>query len=231
MSGTDDPVRDPQDNAEWARATDARIAALENSAAVRVGAWVLSTSKDGHLIASYVDGGSVVLARKPSGGENDPDSIDSGITPACTITLKNNLSIATRGPVTFDGVLAEVGGNWTGGSHNITAMTVPVAGVYGIAGVMQINGVHVYTDYGCGITINGTVVAGGVYGEEDMSGGHISGVSAISTIVMPLNSGDAIGMEALVSAPAPGTSNIGTSGRFTPSVPTTLSAWLIAKAA
>lgn len=225
-----DPTKEPQDNAEWARATDARIASLENSSAVRVGPWVLSSTAEGNLIASYVDGGSVVLAKKPTEGETDPDKIEDPVNPACTVVLNSDQSIPTRGTVVFDGVLVEVGGNWTAGSRNISAITCPVAGTYCVMGVMHITGVHASTDYGVGVAVNGQIVAGGVYGEESSSGAHNAMVSANASIVVNLTAGDAISLEALVrAAGGSSTTNIGASTKWTPAAPTSLSAWMIAK--
>src|SRR4051812_13256704 len=98
MSGTTDPASEPTDNAEWARATDQRINSLENSTSVRAGDWVLSTSADGALIASNVNGGSVILAKKPAGGENDPDAIEDPAVPSVSVALAGTQSIASGSP-------------------------------------------------------------------------------------------------------------------------------------
>lgn len=64
-------------DAEWARETDRRVAGMETPEAQRVGPWVLSAQQGtGKLIASHVDGGSVLLASPPPAGEGaDPDAL------------------------------------------------------------------------------------------------------------------------------------------------------------
>lgn len=41
----------PQTDAEWARSVERRLAALERSQLVRIGAWTLSEDRNGNLIA------------------------------------------------------------------------------------------------------------------------------------------------------------------------------------
>lgn len=65
MSGTA-TTKPPKNNAEWARNTEKRLNQTEHPTSQRVGDWVISTHPDsGALIASYVSGGSVVLANPP----------------------------------------------------------------------------------------------------------------------------------------------------------------------
>lgn len=74
MSGTA-KVKPAKNNAEWARNTQKRIDQVEHPTSTRVGSWVLSTQADtGNLIASHVDGGSVLLGVKPESA-GAPDTV------------------------------------------------------------------------------------------------------------------------------------------------------------
>lgn len=133
MTGTAEPIREPKTNAEWARSTQRRIESAENPTSLRAGEWVLSTSADGHLIASHVDGGSVVVARKPTTGENNPDEITDNTFPSVTVTRTAAQSVSgSGGLVMFDGVMHEIG-DWTGGQSTFDAVSVPETGAYDYA--------------------------------------------------------------------------------------------------
>lgn len=75
MTGTTEKKTPPRSDQEWARDMDQRVGAVEHPTSVRCGAWVFSTDPDtDNLIASYVNGGSVVVAQPPAAGE-DADSV------------------------------------------------------------------------------------------------------------------------------------------------------------
>ena len=138
MSGTYEPVRAPKTDAEWARDQQRRTEGLENPTSQRVGDWVLSTSAEGHLIASNVNGGSVILARRPESGENDPDAIQDDTTPAVSVTRSAGQTLPSGGAaVIWDGTRFEVGGGFTGGKSSFDAITVPVTGIYRVSATVN----------------------------------------------------------------------------------------------
>lgn len=74
MSGTA-RVKPPKNDQEWARNVEKRQRQLEHPTSQRVGDWVLSTHPDtGDLIASNVNGGSIILAAKPEASA-DADAV------------------------------------------------------------------------------------------------------------------------------------------------------------
>lgn len=195
MSGSTDPVAAPTDNAEWARQTDQRVNALENSASVRVGAWVLSTSDDGNLIASHSDGGSVVLAKKPAGGETDPDAIEDPVIPSVSVALSATQSVTSSGtPVIFDSVLAEVGGDWTGGLRTFNSVVVPVGGTYMMTASGTFSGANLR--YAVAISVDGVARFGG---KSVGSTGNVD-IGAWAVGMLPLNAGQAVGIIAYASS-------------------------------
>jgi hypothetical protein len=135
MSGTAESVRPPKNDAEWARDTSRRLDSVENPTSMRVGEWVLSTSTDGSLIASNVNGGSVVIARQPAGGENDPDTIQDDAVPAVSVVRNASQTLPSGGAaVIFDGARFQSGGDWTGGKTTFDAINAPVSGIYQVSG-------------------------------------------------------------------------------------------------
>jgi hypothetical protein len=195
MSGTTDPVREPVDNAEWARAADQRISALENPASQRIGPWVLSASADGNLIASYVDGGSVVLAKKPVGGESDPDQIEDFVVPSISAVLLGTCPLsAPGGVVTFDGVGAQAGGNWTGDQATFNAILVPAPGIYTMHATVHFDDNPGYNT-GCAIRVNGTsICASLILGYSSIAWGTVT-----CGRVYRLNAGDTVDLWAYMS--------------------------------
>lgn len=121
MSGTAQN-KTPATDAEWARDTQRRVEAVENPESTRVGAWVLSTSQSGALIASHVDGGSVTLATPPE-TIDDPDTIDSGLP-----MIRVSTTTAQNGQVAFHNVDLEIG-DW-GFSPGSNVVNVPTSGIY-----------------------------------------------------------------------------------------------------
>lgn len=89
MSGTA-KVKPPTNNAEWARNTEKRLNQSEHPTSARVGQWVLSThGPTGNLIASHVDGGSVVLATKPDPSAG-PDVVSGVVQPFIRVERQAN---------------------------------------------------------------------------------------------------------------------------------------------
>ncbi|WP_280499015.1 hypothetical protein [Nocardia cyriacigeorgica] len=213
MSGTAEPVREATNDAEWARETQRRIESLENPTSQRIGPWVLSASDDGALIASYVDGGSVVLARPPAGGENNPDEIQDDVLPELTVVRFAAQSIPAAGAqVMFDGVRIEQGGDWTGGRTTFDAVTVPVSGDYTVTGTIHFN-----TGSGlmaAGIVVDGAFMMGGRGSDQGNPWPTAQVVGRCH-----LNAGQSVSLFAYAGAAR----TIGGSAFFTPSVPTELS--------
>jgi hypothetical protein len=198
MSGTTDQPNEPTDNAEWARATDQRITSLENPTSQRIGEWVLSTSDNGNLIASHMNGGSTVLAKKPTEGEVDPDKIEDPVNSAVSVALVGSQSISGGGtgtPIIFDSVAAEVGGNWTGGLRTFASVMVPAAGVYALFGSAQFSADT--ARYGVAITVDDMPRLGG---KTPQSGVTSVDCSSWAFGVLPLEAGQAIGLLAYCSA-------------------------------
>lgn len=84
MTGTPN-YKPPRNNQEWSRNTEKRLNQAEHPASSRIGAWVLSTDPaSGNLIASYVNGGSVVVVEPPEGGL-DPDAVTTPGLPHITV--------------------------------------------------------------------------------------------------------------------------------------------------
>lgn len=128
MSGTA-VGKTPANDAEWARDTQRRVEAVENPESTRVGAWVLSTSASGALIASHVDGGSVTLAIPPE-TVDDPDEVSESVLPI----LKMSTSTEQVGVVAFESIDVQLG-DW-GASSGANVLNVPVSGVYMIIGAV-----------------------------------------------------------------------------------------------
>lgn len=158
MSGTA-RVKPPRNDAEWARNTQKRLDQVENPASTRVGQWVLSTEADtGNLLASFVNGGSVVLAKAPEPGGN-PDDV-TGTEPFPSLKLKRTanqeIDNNTTVNVSWDTLDRNVGG-WNATALPVETITVPEAGLYLVIfklvftasnakfnkGVIQVNGTPV----------------------------------------------------------------------------------------
>lgn len=84
MTGTA-KYKPPRNNQEWARNTEKRLNQTEHPNSSRMGKWVLSTDPaTDNLIASYINGGSVVLVAPPEGGL-DPDAVTVTGFPHITV--------------------------------------------------------------------------------------------------------------------------------------------------
>lgn len=95
MTGTPD-VKPPQNNAQWARNVEKRIGGVEHPTSTRLGDWVLSTDETtGNLIASYNNGGSIILAEPPPGGI-DPDAISTSGLPFIRVVRANPQAIVAN---------------------------------------------------------------------------------------------------------------------------------------
>lgn len=113
----------PRDDAEWARDIVRRIEALERPSALRAGDWVITTSPEtGNLIASHVDGGSVVIAPPPPSGQ-DPDAVVDTAPPALQMSLiapGQNLASNTVARVQWNRVDRNIGGWQLNGLRDAT---------------------------------------------------------------------------------------------------------------
>lgn len=214
MSGTAEPVRQPKNDAELARDVVRRLDSLENPTSMRAGAWVLSTSADGHLIASNVGGGSVIVARRPSGGENDPDAITDSRPPSLSATRTAVQTIAVGGSVVrFDGTEVEEG-NWTGGQSLFDAVQVPVSGAYRVSGCVHAATHASNTPIGVGIRVDGQFRAGAKFFDTTNPW-----MTATVSRILRLTAGQSIDMFAYATTAV----NIGAADWWTPgSPPTTL---------
>ncbi|WP_280505822.1 hypothetical protein [Nocardia farcinica] len=213
MTGTAEPIREPKNDAEWARSTQRRIESAENPTSVRAGEWVFSTSTEGHLIASHVAGGSVIIARKPSGGENDPDAITDNAWPAVTATRTAAQTITgSGGVVMFDGVSSEVG-DWTAGMTLFDSMRVPETGVYDISATAFLSQggglIHLVV-----LVDTVTSIGGRMYEPNGISVPCITIAGQLS-----LTAGQSV--QLFVSPPA--TRTVGAATIFTTAIPTSLS--------
>lgn len=89
MTGTA-KVKPPKNNAEWARNTEKRLNSAEHPTSVRIGAWTLSTHPtSGALIASNVNGGSLVLAGAPEPSD-DADAVVTQGQPFIRVERQQN---------------------------------------------------------------------------------------------------------------------------------------------
>lgn len=143
MTGTA-RTRAPKTNQELMRDVDQRIGKLEHPAATRVGAWTLSTSGDtGNLIASHVDGGSVILSKVPPTNQAPDETVDTGL-PDLKLRLVGPVEIPENAvtDITYDTV-EYANGQWvfndqTGAAPgDIRNVRVQVAGLYLIVQKIQ----------------------------------------------------------------------------------------------
>lgn len=129
MTGTA-KVKPPKNNAEWARNVEKRQDQTEHPTSTRSGDWVLSTQADtGNLLASHVEGGSVVLAEKPASADS-PDEVARTDFPYIKVERQQNQAEA-RGSshlVQWD-TLAYQSSDF-GFSPTATDIVIPVDGVY-----------------------------------------------------------------------------------------------------
>ncbi|MCM6774966.1 hypothetical protein NDR87_26335 [Nocardia sp. CDC159] len=130
MTGTTEKKTPPRSDQEWARDIQQRVDNVEHPTSLRAGDWVLSTQEGtGSLIASHVDGGSVVLAKKPESTE-DPDKVaDSGLPFVKLVrNLLQSAAANTVTPISWNAVVHQTG-DW-----NITApastIIIPTDGIY-----------------------------------------------------------------------------------------------------
>jgi hypothetical protein len=124
------PVKPPKNNAEWARNVEKQLDTPDSS--VRVGKWVLSTHPEtGALIASHIDGGSVVLANQPAPSE-DADAIASSGQPLIKLERQANQQEprGTTALVLWDTVAYQTD-EW-GFVPTATDIGIPETGVYRI---------------------------------------------------------------------------------------------------
>lgn len=218
MSGTAN-VKPPKNDAEWARNTERRLAQTEHPASARAGNWVFSTNPEtGDLIASNVNGGSVIIAKEPAPSEDaNPDTITAA-SYQVTMTRTALQSIPSGGTtVIWDGVLTQIGNGW-GTGPGATTVTAPVSGVYRLSSTLQweVGNVACTT----AILVDNSTVAIGRF--PDTTGG--GWVSSVAFTEVHISAGSKISVYAL---PATATRNIGASQLANPPVPSMLSVSLI----
>lgn len=131
MSGTA-KVKPPKNNAEWARNTEKRLNQTENPTSTRVGNWVLSTHPDtGALIASNVNGGSVVLAEQPKPSD-DADQVSGTTFPHIKVERQLN-QVGNRGTtslILWDTVVSQTKDDKWGFAPTGSDIVVPEDGTY-----------------------------------------------------------------------------------------------------
>lgn len=219
MSGTAN-VKPPKNDQEWARNTQKRIEQVENPTATRVGEWVLSTHADtGNLIASHVDGGSVVLAIKPAASQS-PDEVADNTVPYIKLERQQNQQ-ENRGSVAlvqWDTVASQTR-DW-GFSAPGTDIDIPVNGVYEIKYHLAFLNASSVVNKAV-LMVNAVVV-----GTQEYDPSDAWWCSFYLCDTFTLNSGDIISCGAYVSGS--GTFDFGSSG-VDPSVHTSLSIHLISK--
>lgn len=221
MSGTA-KVKPPKSDAEWARQTQKRIEQVENPTAGRFGEWVLSTHPDtGNLIASHVDGGSVVLAVKPAASQS-PDEVADTTVPYIKVERQQNQA-ESRGSthlVRWDTVASQTR-DW-GFSAPGTDIDIPVNGIYELKYHLAFLNWSDAPSKAV-LLINGTVVMAQEVDPEDTTDYFIS---FYISDTFALNSGDIISCGAWVDGS--GTFDFGHSSAD-PNVYTSLSIHLISK--
>lgn len=219
MSGTA-KTKPPKNDQEWARNTQKRLEAVENPTSTRVGEWVLSTDPEsGNLIASHVDGGSVVLAVKPAASQNPDDIVDSTV-PYIKVERQANQSEArgTTALVKWDTVVSQTS-DW-GFFPPGTDIDIPVNGVYEIKYHLAFLNSSSVTNKAV-LLVNAVVV-----GAQEFIMGAAAYNSMYITDTFQLNAGDIISCGAFVSGS--GTMDFGSSGAD-PTVHTSLVIRLISK--
>lgn len=131
MTGTA-KVKPPQNNAEWARNTQKRLDQVEHPASSRIGQWVLSTEPDtGNLIASFVNGGSIILASPPDPGTSPDDVVEAQPLPSLKLKRVADQGIPANGQVAVQwDTLARSIGEWGTTTLPVETVTVPEDGLY-----------------------------------------------------------------------------------------------------
>lgn len=156
MTGTAD-VKPPQNNAQWARNVEKRIGSVEHPTSTRIGAWVLSTDDNtGNLIASNVNGGSVILTEPPPGGV-DPDAISTTGQPYIRCALVNGqaIGLGSLTNIVWDSVqVASSAWQFTAPG---TDLVIPTSGVYQvILNVYSVTTAAISSQTAIAININGS---------------------------------------------------------------------------
>lgn len=223
MSGTP-KLKPPRNNAEWARNTEKRQGAVEHPTSQRIGRWVLSEDAEtGALIASHVDGGSIVLAVPPdASAEADPDAIAA--TDLLSVTLTRTAAQAVPGggaTVLWDGVIVDVG-DWVsgGGQTSIESVVIPADGVYLLTTTVHFSAGS--ASLSAAIVIDGV---SSIIGRIVESSGIVyPSVYAIGQLTLP--AGAAISVFTGAGGVA---RNIGGSGLVSPPAPSTLTISMVSR--
>lgn len=128
MTGTA-KVKTPKSDAEFARNTQRRLEQVEHPSSARVGNWVLSTSPEtGDLIASNVNGGSVVVANEPEDG-GDADVVASGWSHL-RLSRQNpqTMTLGAHNAVEWDTVDTQTS-DWSVASGS-SSIVIPATGIW-----------------------------------------------------------------------------------------------------
>lgn len=129
MTGTA-KVKPAKNNAEQVRNMVRRTEQLENPTSTRMGDWVISTQPDtGNLLASHVDGGSVVLAAKPASAES-PDDVARTDFPYIKVERQQNQAEARGSSHLVDWDTVAYQSSDFGFTPTATDISIPVDGVY-----------------------------------------------------------------------------------------------------
>lgn len=151
MTGTTEKKTPPRDDAEWARDVQQRVENVEHPTSLRAGAWVFSTDPDsGALIASHVNGGSVVIAEVPDATEGTADEVSSNQLRAIKVarTIADGITTVQWNSVEF------AVGDWEF-TPPATDVVIPADGYYWLTGNIYSDGANTSTQTAF-IRINGT---------------------------------------------------------------------------
>lgn len=208
MTGTP-KTKPPKNDEEWARNVETRLNQAEHPVSTRAGNWVLSTDPNtDNLIASYVNGGSVILSAPPEGGLDDPDAVAPAGFPHIKVTRALTQSITSGGGVyiDWDAVARTTGGfGFTAPGRSVT---VTQAGIYLITlNVYGTNTASAAINLAAAIIVNDQEAFALIENFYTDAGSVAMSTGVTDTI--QLAAGDAVSGQLIVSS----TMSIGTSAR------------------
>jgi hypothetical protein len=128
VSGTA-KVKTPKNDQEWARGVQQRQDQAENPTTARAGSWVLAENEAGDLQASHVDGGAVVLAKKPESAD-DPDAVASTEFPCIKVERQANQAEARGSSHLVQWDTVAYASDEFSFTPVATDIVIPTAGVY-----------------------------------------------------------------------------------------------------
>ncbi len=185
MSGTSSTaakLRSIKTDAEWARAVQRRIEQLEHPTAQRIGKWVLSSGTGGALLASHVDGGTIVVAEPPD-NRDTPDTLRYTGFPQYKVVRE---TASADNIVTWERAEYLVGDLWT---NNLPSqdITVPERGVWRVNLVvclanessipdlpqvwLKADGIDLMAEHGLGTSRSALTADFYFYGDEILTAG------------------------------------------------------------